>query len=149
MLTIYHITIENIKKEVVPELISTEKVVQSPFSSNPNDKKYEPNVQAVMELIIEKSLFEVEETNRGLINPFTKKKATPQQSNDLRSFRLLGEQEYYQRIAYFILKQPSVSVPNRKRCLLQVSHCCCISVATVHISLRTITNSLSRFRGSV
>ena len=68
-----------------------------------------------MELINEKSLFEMDEINRGLINPFTNKKATPQRSNDLLSFRLIGEKEYYQRIGYFILKQPSVHAPNRKR----------------------------------
>ena len=49
------------------------------------------------------SLFALETTNRGLINPFTNKTATPQQSNDLLSFRSIGEQEFNQRIVSFTL----------------------------------------------
>ena len=50
------------------------------------------------------SLFTLETTNLGLINPFTNKTATPQQSNDLLSFRSIGEQEFNQRIVSFTLK---------------------------------------------
>ena len=50
------------------------------------------------------SPFALETTNRGLINPFTNKTATPQQSNDLLSFRSIGEQEFNQRIVSFTLK---------------------------------------------
>ena len=52
-------------------------------------------------LILSKSLFAMETSNRGLINSFTNKKANLQQSSDLLSFRLIGEQDYYQRIASF------------------------------------------------
>ena len=62
---------------------------------------------------VSRSLFALETTNRGLINPFTNKTATPQQSNDL--LRSIGEQEFNQRIVSFTLKKPSVKVPNHKR----------------------------------
>ena len=68
-----------------------------------------------IEIIEAKKLFALETTNRGLINPFTNKTATPQQSNDLLSFRSIGEQEFNQRIVSFTLKKPCVKVPNRKR----------------------------------
>ena len=51
---------------------------------------------------VSRSLFALETTNRGLINPFTNKTATPQQSNDL--LRSIGEQEFNQRIVSFTLK---------------------------------------------
>ena len=52
--------------------------------------------------------------NRGLINPFTHKCATPSQHHDLLNFRAIGEREFLQRIASVILKQPSVHAPKRR-----------------------------------
>lgn len=54
-------------------------------------------------------------TNRGLINPFTKKEAIAGQCHDLLHFRSIGQQEFLLRIASVQLKQPSVNAPNRKR----------------------------------
>ena len=108
-------TLDNIKLNFFPQSKHSQKPIESPFSSCPNDKKHEQNVQVEMDLIKAKALFALDTTNRGLINPFTDKIATPQQSNDLLSFRSIGEQQYYQRIVSFILKNPSVRAPNRKR----------------------------------
>ena len=57
----------------------------------------------------------VTENNRGLSNYFTGKEANPAQQNDLLNFRFIGQQEFLQRIASVILKQPSVCAPNRRR----------------------------------
>jgi hypothetical protein len=38
----------------------------------------------------------------------------PEQKHDLLNFRLIGEEEYFQRISAVTLKQPSASAPNRK-----------------------------------
>ena len=55
------------------------------------------------------------ESNRGLLNYFTGKEANPAQQNDLLNFRLIGQQEFLQRISSVILKNPSVHAPNRRR----------------------------------
>ena len=77
----------NIKLNFFPQSKHSQKPIESPFSSCPNDKEHKQNVQAEMDLIKAKALFALDTTNRGLINPFTDKIATPQQSNDLLSFR--------------------------------------------------------------
>ena len=68
-----------------------------------------------VETIQSSSLFETTIKNRGLFNPFTNQKATQQQSHDLLNFRQIGQEDYELRIANFILRQPSVEAPNRKR----------------------------------
>ena len=65
----------------------------------------------------QKSMFSIDLTNRGLINPFSHKQASPQQRNDLLLFRPIGEKDFLQRISYFILKLSSVRAPNRKHSL--------------------------------
>lgn len=66
-------TLDNLKQTLLPESKPKENNVTCPFSSS-NDKKYEQNVKAQMELIHHKSLFQVAATNCGLINPFTNQK---------------------------------------------------------------------------
>ena len=52
--------------------------------------------------------------NRGLVNKFTKKEANSVQEHDLMNFRLIGQQEFLQRVSAVILQNPSVHAPNRK-----------------------------------
>ena len=59
--------------------------------------------------------------NRGLVNPFSKQKATPEQENDLLKFYTIGQSEINKYIAYYILKQASVQAPQRKRKLCTFS----------------------------
>ncbi len=73
---------------------------------------------AILETIDTKCLLELPSGNRGLFNPFSGKQATTQQTHDLLHFRRIGQAEFLLRIAYFILKQPSVEAPNRK-CRMQ------------------------------
>ena len=56
-----------------------------------------------------------------MINPLTKTQASVEQTYDLLNFRHIGEKEFLLRIAYFILKVPSVNAPNRKRRLITFS----------------------------
>ena len=55
------------------------------------------------------------ENNRGLVNKFTQKEANSAQQHDLLNFRLIGQQEYLQRVSAVMLKNPSVNAPNRRR----------------------------------
>ena len=95
--------------------------ITSPFLSSPNDRKCELNIQAQILAMKTHSLFSVDGKNSELRNPYTHKEATPQQTNDLLTFRSIGEKEFLQRITSFILKQPSTLAPNRKRHLLTFS----------------------------
>ena len=107
--------LENIRHQLFPEVKPKLLSVDSPFSSNRNDGKFEQNVKVQVETIQSTSLFDISMNNRGLFNPFTNKKAMEQQCHDLLNFRTIGQEGYELRIAYFILRQPSVQVPNRKR----------------------------------
>ena len=68
---------------------------------------------AQVQALTNASLFEVNVTNRGLINPFTNITALDQKHHDLLHFRMIGEEDYKLRISYFILNKASVKAPNR------------------------------------
>ncbi len=107
--------VENARTQLFPETKPKESIISSPFSSDSNTKKFEQNVLAILDTITSKSLLEIPSGNRGLFNPFSGKQATTQQTHDLLQFRRIGQGEFLLRIAYFILKQPSVEAPNRRR----------------------------------
>ena len=90
-------------------------------SSNGNDKKSAVNVKAQMSLIESMDLLPLAKENRGLVNPFSKKKAMPEQENDLLKFYTIGQSEINKYLAYYILKQASVQALQRKRKLCTFS----------------------------
>lgn len=51
-------------------------------------------------------------SNRDLINPFTKKVASQAQINDLLNFHSIGTKEFLLRVLAVTLRQPA---PNRRR----------------------------------
>lgn len=109
-------TLENLKKQLFPEdRPHSESSIVPPFSKARADYKHEENIQALSKLIHTKLVFKVPDSNHGLVNPFTDKTATPEQAHDLLKFRSIGQQEFLLRIQYYILKEPSVQAPNRKR----------------------------------
>ena len=110
------------KKQLFPETKMKADSTHSPFSSDSNAMKFEQNVVAMMSIIQSKSLLAMAEENRGLLNPFCGKVGNAQQTHDLLNFRNVGQQEFLNRIAYFIIKQPSVHAPNRRRRLHTFSH---------------------------
>ncbi len=107
--------LENLKQTIFPEYTQDKPTITSPFSSTSNDKKYEMNIKAQISALHVNALLPVDGSPRGLVNPFTSKDATIQQSNDLLNFRSLGQKDFLQRISFFTLRQPSVQAPNRKR----------------------------------
>ena len=110
---------EVLKQELFPPSFRTTQNICSVYSSKHLDEKNEMNIQAQMNALSEVSFFEI--TNCGLINCFTGNKATEQNHHDLLNFRKIGEDEYKMRISYFVLRQPSVKAPNRKRALQMFS----------------------------
>jgi hypothetical protein len=88
--------------------------INSPFTSVPSDIKHQDNVETILQHLHDFAIFSIESVNRGLQNPFTNQKASPEQRHDLLQFRTMGKAEYLQRISSVILKQPSTAAPNRK-----------------------------------
>ena len=81
----------------------------------PQDQKFEENIREQVKCITAHSVFTIQVHNRGLINPFSGKKATPEQSHDLLNKRHIGQREYLGRVGAIILRQPSFQAPNRQR----------------------------------
>ena len=60
-------------------------------------------------------------TTNVLLNPFSNKRATPEQQHHLLHFRQMGSVEFEKYIEYYILQQASVYVQNRNKHLLTFS----------------------------
>ncbi len=111
--------IENLRKEIFPEeSTAVDSVPTSLLTTRSSDKKTSSNIQAQIALIKSTKLLEPTSTNRGLINPFSNRIASPEQEHDLLQFRQIGTTEY---IAYYILKQASIHAPDRKKRLVTFS----------------------------
>ena len=74
-----------------------------------------------MKALSKASFLEVTTTNRGLVNWFTGDEATTQQKHDPLNCRNIGQEEYQLRISFFILREPSVRAPNRRKALQTLS----------------------------
>lgn len=75
--------VKNLKQQVLPTRENKQTQINSAFSSKPDDLKSEQNIQALIKSANGNNLLAITETNRGLINPFTKKHATASQCHDL------------------------------------------------------------------
>ena len=92
------------------------------FTTEPRIVKKEKNVSAVMSDTETTQLLPANVTNRGIINTFTGKKATTEQTHDMLNFRTLGQQYYENFVKYRTLRTPSTSeAPQRKHRLLTMA----------------------------
>ena len=123
--------LENLSKYLFPDDKKKCEEVLSPLSKKSDDNKRENNISCQMKMINNSGLLELVSTDRGLINPFTKKTATTQQSFDLLCFRDIGQREFLNHITFHILKKPSTSSVMRKQRLQTFSS---IKVNKQHIS---------------
>ena len=111
-----------LRNQIFPE--ENDKTDTTPTSfltANANDKKTATNVRAQITAIKSAGLLKIVESNRGLINPFSKKKATHEQEHDLSSFRDIGTTEFEKYISYHVLQQASIPFRRRKRRLATFS----------------------------
>ena len=97
--------LENLSTYLFPDDKKKREEVLSPLSKKPDDIKREHNISCQIKVITNSGLLEHVSTDRGLINPFTKKTATTQQSWDLLSFRDIGQREFLNHITFHILKK--------------------------------------------
>ena len=84
---------KNLRNQLFPEMNTVP--VNFPdadiFTTEPKIVKKDENVSAIMSDIEATQLLPANVTNRGIINTFTGKKATPEQSHDLLNFRTFGQ----------------------------------------------------------
>ena len=86
--------VKNLQSQLFPTKTDKYTAVSSPFSAKPNDIKFNENVKTQVEAIEASKLLIITGTNRGLINPFTNKKASAGQHHDLLNFQAIGQQEF-------------------------------------------------------
>ena len=80
------------------------------------DIKSEQNIVIQIASIDNASLLNICSTDRGLVNPFCDKKATPEQEHDLLiSFRGIGQEAFLSYVNTTMLKQPSTCKTIRKK----------------------------------
>ena len=114
--------LQNLRHQIFPE--ENDKTHTTPTSFltvSANDKKTATNVRAQISAIKSAELLKIIESNRGLINPFSKKKATHEQEHDLSSFRDIGTTEFEKYVSYYVLRQASIPFRRRKRRLATFS----------------------------
>ena len=87
------------------------------FAADPSVVKTEANIQAQLNKLEEVKLLPLEVTgnNRGLVNPFRGLVANDAQRHDLLNFCQIGKEMFEIRIRAYILKIPSVKVPQHRK----------------------------------
>ena len=99
---------QRLQDQLFPQSEKKSDEVTSMYSARKSDKKHEINVTAQVQALTNASLFEVNVTNRGLINSFTNITALDQKHHDLLHFRMIGEEDCKLRVSYFILNKKLV-----------------------------------------
>lgn len=105
--------IEHLKKELFKEKCSqTAERKPIMFTADPSMVKTEANIQAQLNKLEEVKLLPLEITgDRGLVNPFRGFVANDAQRHDLLNFLQIGTEMFEIRIKAYVLKTPSVKVP--------------------------------------
>ena len=87
------------------------------FAADPSVVKTEANIQAQLNKLEEVKLLPLEITgnNRGSVNPFRGLVANDAQRHDLLNFRQIGKEMFEIRIRAYILKTPSIKVPQHHK----------------------------------
>lgn len=79
------------------------------------DRIADVNIEAMLDMMEESGMIGTEKSEAQLRNPFTSVVATPEQQNDLLTFRKTGQMEYENYISYRILHTPSTNAPCRRK----------------------------------
>ena len=79
------------------------------------------NINAQITLVLSAQYLSLTSARTGLLNPFSKRSATQEEQHDLMQFRDIGQREFERHVGYYVLKQPSVHPPQRKKRLLTLT----------------------------
>ena len=75
------------------------------------------NITVMLDYIEENKMLPTSSENLGLQNLLSHTPATPKQAHDLLNFRKIGQEEFQPHVNYHILRDPSVSAPECRKCL--------------------------------
>ena len=111
-------SIENLKDQLFADKADMATKKPHPIMLTPDRRtvKSEENIHIMIQKIKDIQLLpQTMSENRGLINPFRGLKANAAQSHDLLSFNKIGRENFELRIEAYVLKTPSVKVPQRRK----------------------------------
>ena len=110
-------SMENFKAQVFSKQVhSTSRISPVMFIPDQSDIKSATNIKCMLQQMKDYKLFPYSiPLNRGLVNPFRGLVATTAQNHDLLQFREIGRENFELRIKAYILKNPSVKVPQRRK----------------------------------
>ena len=104
--------LENTKKKLLPETVTTSPSLTSQYSKQRCYYKFKQHVRTQLQFIQSSRLFDLPACNCGLFNSFTNKTANVQQTYDLLNFRTICHVDFFHKIAYYVLRKPSTHAPN-------------------------------------
>ncbi len=115
--------IKNFEKQIFPDqkCKTAQEQITTLHSSLPSHKKQEMNVRAQEAKLGTNSTLTLDSNISSLHHIFSKKEASVEQVHDLLTFRDIGQREFEHRVEYFILRNPSVQAPTRRKRLLTFS----------------------------
>ena len=123
------------QKQLISQLFPQPTILpQTPsiWDSTSTGKRWNDNVVQMRATIAEHCIFTTNsDNNRGVVNLFANKQATPEQAHDLLNARKIGEQSYLGFVKYHLLQLPSVNAPVRQKRLL--------TMAPIKVTKRRIT----------
>ena len=112
-------SVENLKNQLFPPTTKAPtRKERAPIMLAPDKAtlKSAANIKSMIERIKDCQLFPPSlPTNRGLLNPFSGLIANAAQSHDLLNFHEIGRENFEQRIKAYVLKNPSIKVPQRRK----------------------------------
>ena len=106
--------IKNFEKQVYTEHEETDaNNIKSLFTKHEAEKKQQMNVECQENRLASSQLNNT--SDNILQHLFMTKKLTPEQEHDLVNFRDIGQEEFENRVNYYVLKNPSVQAPRRRK----------------------------------
>ena len=86
-------------------------------TSKPNAKKLEENVRNQIKKL-ETSSLSNQQNKSGLCHIFSPKPLTAEQTQEILSFREVGQSDYEAGVEYYVIRKPSVKPPKHQKRLL-------------------------------
>ena len=109
--------IKNLETQLFPEHkhVSVIKPITTIHTKEVSSTKLEMNVRSQMLQLEKATSLTLNSPEKSLCHLFQQKQPSPEQIHDLINFRKIGQTEYERRVEYFVLRNPSVKAPKRRK----------------------------------
>ena len=109
-------SVENFKAQLFHEKVHEKTTASIMLAPDKSTIKSAANIQCMLQKLNDREVFpHTLQENRGLINPFRGLAANAAQSLDLLNFNKIGRGNFELRVKAYVLKTPSVKVPQRRK----------------------------------